>query len=395
MKIIGCVSLKRIPILLTVLVITVVGLSLISVPVAAARVGTCETTKSYSTDIAFQSCVVSGGYVYCVGGYNNFIISGAVYYAKLSSAGVGTWKLSSANPYPINLDGESCVVSGGYVFCVGGYTGVSPYFTNAVYFAKLSSAGVGTWNPTTSYPTIIGFQSCLVSGGYVYCVGGRTDVSPYIINAVYYAKLSSTGVGTWMSTTIYPTTIDSQSCVVSGGYVYCVAGFPGVAADTNAVYFAKLSSSGVGTWMSTTIYPTGINAQSCVVSGGYVYCVAGFPGGAADASAVYFAKLSSSGVGTWREATNSYPTTIEALSCVVSGGNIYCVGGSLNGGPGTSAVHFAKLSSSGVGTWRSTTAYPIATDDQSCVVSGKHAYCVGGETSVSPYVTSAVYFASV
>jgi len=347
MKIIGCVSLKRIPILLTVLVITVVGLSLISVPVAATGVGTWKlSTNPYPTSIENQSCVVSAGYIYCVAGDTivSPYLTDAVYYAKLSSAGVGTWKLSSANPYPINLDGESCVVSGGYVFCVGGYTGVSPYFTNAVYFAKLSSAGVGTWNPTTSYPTIIGFQSCLVSGGYVYCVGGRTDVSPYIINAVYYAKLSSTGVGTWMS---------------------------------------------------TTIYPTGINAQSCVVSGGYVYCVAGFPGGAADASAVYFAKLSSSGVGTWREATNSYPTTIEALSCVVSGGNIYCVGGSLNGGPGTSAVHFAKLSSSGVGTWRSTTAYPIATDDQSCVVSGKHAYCVGGETSVSPYVTSAVYFASV
>ena len=351
MKMIGCVSLKRIPILLTVLVITIVGLSLISVPVAAddsaiaSGVGTWKPTTSYPTNIEAQSCVVSGGYIYCVAGDTvvSPYLTSAVYFAKLSSSGVGTWKLSSANPYPTNLYGESCVVSGGYVFCVGGYTGVSPDFTNAVYFAKLSSAGVGTWNPTTSYPTIIGYQSCVVSAGYVYCVGGQTDVSPYILNAVYYAKLSSTGVGTWKVTTSYPVGIVDESCVVSGGYVYCVTGYPGGATDTSAVYFAKLSSSGVGIWKSTTPDSIATENQSCVVSGGYVYCV----------------------------------------------------GGSLNGGPGTSSVYFAKLSSSGVGVWKSTTSYPINTYWLSCVVSGKHTYCVGGEIDVSPYETSAVYYASV
>jgi N-acetylneuraminic acid mutarotase len=326
---------KSMSILLSVLVIAIVGLLLISVPVAASGVGVWTGTTSYPTTILSQSCVVSGAYVYCVGGFN-------------------------------------------------------PSITSVVYFGKLSSSGVGTWKSTTSYPTTIGEQSCVVSGGYVYCVGGNPGVSPYITSAVYFAKLSSSGVGTWKVTTSYPTIIEDQSCVVSGGYVYCVGGYNG--AYTNSVYFASLSSSGVGTWKSTTSYPTIIGYQSCVVSGGYVYCVGGFTG-SVYLGAVYSASLSTSGVGTWK-STTSYPTTIGQQSCVVSGGYVYCVGGYSTGSATTSAVYFGKLSSSGVGTWKSTTGYPTTIVDQSCVASASHVYCVAGGTTAVTY-TSAVYFASV
>jgi len=338
MKMIGCVSLKPIPILLTVLVITVVGLSLISVPVAAddsaiaSGVGTWKSTTSYPTGIGGQSCVVSGGYIYCVGGDTGVspYETSAVYFAKLSSSGVGVW--TETTSYPIALGYGSCVVSGGYIYCVGGYSEVSPYYYSAVYFAKLSKKGVGTWKSTTSYPTIIYVQSCDVSGGYVYCVGGESGSGP--TSAVYFASLSSSGIGTWKVTTSYPISISYESCVVSGGYVYCVGGY---SPYTSAVYYAKLSSGGVGTWKVTTSYPTTINDQSCVVSGGYVYCVGG-DNGPTTFSAVYFAKLSSKEVGVWTETT-SYPTTINYESCVANGGYIYCIGGF---GPG-SAVYYAKL----------------------------------------------------
>ena len=330
------------PILLSVLVITVVGLSLISVPVAAD-----------------DSAIASG---------------------------VGTWKSTTSYPTPISV--QSCVVSGGYVYCVGDYINGSPYITNAVYFAKLSSSGVGTWKSTTSYPLALGYWSCVVSGGYVYCIGGYSEVSPYYYSAVYYAPLSSSGVGTWKSTTSYPTTISDQSCVVSGGYIYCVGGSNG--AYTNAVYFAKLSSGGVGTWTVTTSYPISISYESCVVSGSYVYCVAGYNYVSPYyQSAVYFAKLSSGGVGTWT-VTTSYPTPIYGESCVASKSYVYCVVG--YNGAYTNAVYYAKLSSSGVGVWKVTTSYPINIYWPSCVVSKSYVYCVGGWNGAS---TSAVYFAKL
>ena len=334
---------QSIPPLLSVLVIAIVGLSLISVPVAASGVGTWKSSTSYPTNIENQSCSVSAGYIFCVGGTGNGIPSGA---------------------------------------------------TNAVYFASLSSSGVGAWKATKSYPEPIYFQSCKVFGTYIYCVGGVTTSGP--INAVYFAKLSSSGVGTWTATTPYPATIYLQSCVSGENYIYCVGGFL-AGNNSNAVYFASLSSSGVGAWKATSSYPTTIDGQSCRASGGYIYCVGGSTLSGPIGNAVYFAKQTSSGVGTWK-STTSYPTNIEGQSCSVSGPTlpsyIYCVGGST---PSiTNAVYLATLTSSGVGTWKSSTSYPTNIEGQSCGVSGGYIYCVGGSTTSSPItLTNAVYFASV
>jgi len=166
--------------------------------------------------------------------------------------------LNAAN-YPTIIGGQSCVVSSGYIYCVGGVSpsGTSTGYTNSVYFAKLSPSGVGSWTATTPYPTIIGQESCVASGGYIYCVGGisPSGTSSGYVNAVYFAKLSSSGVGGWTSTTPYPTIIAQQSCAVSViagvSYIYCVGGvspFGTSSGYVNAVYFATLSPSGVGAW---------------------------------------------------------------------------------------------------------------------------------------------------
>ena len=45
---------------------------------------------------------------------------------------------------------------------------------------------LGTWNSTTAYPRNIANQSCAISAGYIYCVGGNTGTGG--TNAVYYAR---------------------------------------------------------------------------------------------------------------------------------------------------------------------------------------------------------------
>src|SRR2546429_6393837 len=99
------------------------------------------------------------------------------YFAPLSSSGVGSW--SSATSYPLNVISPSCVVGSGFAYCIGGDTAThSPFggtftgFTSAVYFASLSSSGLGSWASTTSYPTVIYTQSCALDSGFVYCIGG-------------------------------------------------------------------------------------------------------------------------------------------------------------------------------------------------------------------------------
>ncbi len=315
------------------------------------------------------------------------VVSLVLFSSSIGSANtesLGLW--GPTTNYPAGTYGQSCAIYSGYMYCVGGSTGGG--IADAVYYAQVSSSGVGTWAlAVNSYPTAIEYQSCAISSGYIYCVGGWTGSAA--TDAVYYAAVSSTGVGKWTSTpNNYPANIEYQSCAISSGYIYCVGGWTGSTA-TNAVYYAQVSSSGVGPWaLATHSYPSGIYGQSCATYSDYMYCVGGFNGSIVT-DAVYFALVSSSGVGPWTLATNNYPTNVEDQSCAISSGYIYCVAG-FNGDIIADAVYYATVSPSGVGPWSSTTVYPVDTYYLSCAISSSYVYCVGGSTG-SAYA-NAVYY---
>src|SRR5256712_6475037 len=270
-------ALKAIEHVKSFLVLAIIALALtvipLSPPVSAQPLNSWSSTTSYPTGIASQSCATNSGFIYCVGGTTFPTgITDAVYFAPITSSGVGPW--ASTTSYPVLVAEQSCVTDSGFIYCVGGGT-------NAVFFATISSSGVGTWNPTTSYPISIFEQSCVTNSGSIYCVGGLTTSSPFITNAVFFAPISSSGVGTWNPTTSYPLPIFEQSCVARASFVYCVGGqanpsvfSPGPTID---VFFAPISSSGVGTWTTTTNYPLPISQQSCVTRAALTYCVGGKP----------------------------------------------------------------------------------------------------------------------
>ncbi len=121
----------------------------------------------------------------------------------------------------------------------------------------------------TVYPTQVADESCVISGGYIYCVGGLSS-------HVYYAPiLPDGGIGTWMNTTSYPTDIQYESCAAFQSGIYCVGGITGEHSDnpisTNATYYAPLSSSGVGIWTATTSLPASTYQAACTMSPGTSY----------------------------------------------------------------------------------------------------------------------------
>ena len=124
-------------------------------------------------------CSINSGYIYCVG--TDQPNQNYVYYAQISSTGIGSW--TSSTTYPVGMNGGSCSITSGYIYCVG--SGPSPY--NYVYYAPISSTGVGSWTSSTSYPVQMYEAGCSINSGYIYCVG--TGQSPY--NYVYYAPISS------------------------------------------------------------------------------------------------------------------------------------------------------------------------------------------------------------
>ena len=153
----------------------------------------------------------------------------------VSAQPLNSW--TSTTSYPTGIASQSCVTNSGFIYCVGGTTTSSPFITSAVFFATISSSGVGTWNPTTSYPFPIAEQSCIARASFVYCVGGQANpsgFSPGPTIDVFFAPISSSGVGTWTTTTSYPFPIAEQSCVTRAALTYCVGGNPPF--STSAVF---------------------------------------------------------------------------------------------------------------------------------------------------------------
>jgi hypothetical protein len=308
-----------------------------------------------SYGVGGQQCFNNTTYITCVGGQDvdggptNTVYSSSP--LSSSSGNITGW--TSESPYPQNIDGQACAVSSGYVYCVGGTYDDSGDDVATSYFAPLASSGtVGNWGSTTAYPIPIDTESCVASTAYIYCIGGAnetdaTEADATSTSSVWYAPISSSGIGTWVHTTSYPENVYYPTCFVANGYVYCLGGADSNDNSLSTDYYAPLSSSGVGTWTQTTAYPVQETGQACVISSGYIYCVGGETNGGSSNSnpsytnAVYYAPVSVSGIGTWKQA-GVYPNSV-GTNCALYSGAIYCVGGFENNAGETNAVYYSSL----------------------------------------------------
>ena len=287
-------KISRIIIILVVIVVVII----IALFAYEALTVSTSTTTSSSTwfsaanypvqvdgvfGVAGQQCVNSTRYIYCIGGQDtNGGPQSEIYSSSVlssSSSNISSWTADS-NVYPQNINGQSCVVYSNYVYCVGGTYNDGGDDVASSYYAPLSGNGtIGSWNSTTPYPIAIDTQYCVASSGYIYCVGGNnetdgTNADATPSDSVWYATLSSSGIGTWSHSSAYPN-LFFPSCFASSGYIYCLGGTDVNNNVVNTVYYAALSSTGVGAWTGTTAYPNKLDGQSCVISSGYIYCVGG------------------------------------------------------------------------------------------------------------------------
>ena len=347
-------------------------------------------------------------------------------HATTNVTGIGSWTEQtdygasggSSGTGGTSILGNSCVTSAQTVYCVGGQNPQGKDLSNVYYASMTSSGTLGGWTETTDYGTASGdsgagglgieFTSCVAYNGYIYCVGGATNSA--VVSDSFYAQLSSSGVGPWTETTDYGAASGSSgssglklfelSCIADSGYIYCLGG------GTSKVFFAQLSSSGVGTWTETTDYGAasgnsgtgGVsisdNPNSCVDNNGSMYCVGGniaFK----PTSKVFYAQVSSTGVGGWAEAVDYGASSgnsgaggvpIFATSCTDYSSAILCVGGDTTGPSATSSVFYGPVDQ--LSDWYSTISYVVATYHLSCAVLAllglAWLFCTGG-SSASTY----------
>jgi hypothetical protein len=345
-----------------------------------------SSTASYpGGNFAAGSCVTSGGYIYCVGG-DNVGGSDQAWFAPLTSAGIGTWQRTTSYGEGGTTIFLSCATDDINIYCVGGANlgGYSGDVNPDVWYAPISSAGIGSWTRAThayGYPAIailpgasfggvpIWSQSCVTADGYLYCIGGLIRTYSFVTEGfggasvprtpsdgpttdVFYTSLASLASGgAWQQTSGYGETIAGQSCVAYSGYIYCVAGTTGSAlsdGDTADVWYAQIlpNGGGLGPWTQTTTYGFGaaggdaVDGLSCTAQLGYIVCVGG------NNNHVWSAPLSSSGVGAWTPQ-QGYPTSIWELSCVPGPGNVSCVGGNPPASASSYAASWTTANSAG------------------------------------------------
>jgi hypothetical protein len=307
--------------------------------------------------VSGQQCLNSTEYVYCIGGQDVDTAPRSEVYSSSnlspSSSNLTSWT-SDSNAYPKIINGQACAAYSGYVYCVGGSDDGSGDDVASSYFAPLSGNGVvGNWAATTAYPIPIDSQYCAAYADHIFCVGGNnetdgTNLDSTASNSVWYAPISSSGIGNWSLSTSYPANLYFPSCFAASGYIYCLGGVDSNSNAQSTDYYASLSAEGVGTWTKTTSYPLQETGQACVFSSGYIYCVGG-QGSSSYTNAVYYATASSAGIGSWKQAGN-YPASV-GTTCVAVSGYIYCVGGFDGSAAGENpATYYALLTSLSDGT---------------------------------------------
>ncbi len=316
------------------------------------------TTKSGSTNSSggnlTNESLQKFNYTYCVG--NGGSRPNATYYSTLSAAGIGSW--NATTDYPVPILGAGCSISGNYIYCVGSAE-VLNGSAGPTYYAPISNEGIGSWRPTTNYPIPFSFGGCSISNNYIYCVGGGNYNSSY---AAYYAPVSNSGIGTWKSTTRYPTGLYDAGCTISNNYIYCVgSGYLANISSANItslqdVYYAPVSSSGIGNWIPATMYPVPFYGAGCSIYKSRIYCVGNGYSYLGSSSSAYYTNITGSGaLGQWKQTTG-YPVRLSNAGCTMYNGYIYCVGSS--SGNDTELTYYAPLAQNGVGTWTGTTSYP-------------------------------------
>jgi len=304
--------------------------------------------------VAAEQCTANSTYFSCVGGLDaNGGPHSEVYVGTLATSGNITGWAQNPTPYPTTVSGESCVTSSGYMYCVGGSYDSAGDDVAASYYSQIGNGGgLGTWFYTTPYPIAVDSQSCVASSSYIYCVGGNnetdgTDGTVAPSNSVWYAQLTPTGIGHWSRTAPYPSNSYLPTCFTAGHYIYCLGGVDSSDNPLGNAYYATISANGLGEWVPTTSYPLPATGQACAVSGNYVYCVGGATTGGQDASytnAVYYAAVSSSGIGAWTEGPD-YPASV-GTACAIASARLYCIGGYDGSTQGeNSNVYYATLSS--------------------------------------------------
>jgi hypothetical protein len=395
---------------------------------ANGTTGAFTGTSGFTSARAGHSSLVYNGYIYVIGGCTAgtsgcTTVTTNVRYALIctvanggqggcagtpgtGTAGkVGTWNDTAALPTTNVGYSHGSVVASGYIYVIGGTA-----IDGAVYYALIctgtnngvggcgATAGtVGTWNSATTMSTPSHAHKAFFYNGYIYVVGG-VNPSNTKLSRTIYAKVNADGtLGSWSNTNSLTTARQIHGGTVYNGYIYIVGGFNSSSNPINSVEYAPINNGGngaLGSVIQTTNYGNGARSRTATAAyNGFLYTIGGFDDAPVTYNHVLYAEIKSDGLlGTWTSTTN-FPVTIQETVAMVRDGYLYTAGG--NGGTesvryalictGTNTTDGCTTSSApgSIGTWgnpQTGGTLPQLPTNHEATVIGNYMYVMGGCT---------------
>jgi hypothetical protein len=238
--------------------------------------------------------VVTGGYIYAIGGYGGVYSStNEVYWAKINDTtgaieapnpGAGAcanWCNNTAYNLPAIRNRHSVVAYNGYLYVIGGCETVFNSCTKAstVYYAKIGANGEPiSWSTTTAFSTAASDLTAVAYNNRMYKMGGQTAAASAGVNTVEYANINPNGtLSSWSTTgmTALPSVRWGHTSLQYNGYLYLVGG-ASTTTTQSSVHYIKINSDGslASSWNATTSFSTarmGNGGNFATIYGGYMY----------------------------------------------------------------------------------------------------------------------------
>ena len=318
---------------------------------------------------------IVGDVLYVISGSSN--ASNSIIQSTITNDTIGPWSVASIS-LPVVLQGMSVINTGTNLYVIGGDSIVNS--PSPIYQASVTNGVIGPWLSTSTIPTLptkAEYAAYLENNNILYMFGGNTGGGN--TTNIYSASINSTsGIGTWiLSTTTLPFAGSNLPMAVIGNFVYLFGGWNGTAAS-DVVYSSTINTDGtlsafVNTNQNLPIATCSTQAYS---NGSYVYLFGNYNSGSGS-NAIYYAPITNSTIGTWVKSTIVLPASIYNVSWTQVGTSVFIVGNN------TTTVYIASFDNTGMltGIVDTTLAIPSVNNAPQIVASGDYLYYIGGNNS--------------
>jgi N-acetylneuraminic acid mutarotase len=295
-----------------------------------------------------------------------------------------TAEWTSIGDLPEQLGMFSSVVVNDSVYIIGGEKVVNGtvYRRNTVCFAHIQSDGsLSSWVSTTPLPEERSNSATVEYADKIYVIGGGKTSWWMEQDQVWYASVKADGtIDQWLSTTSLPYHATGHFAFVCNGRMYVMGGWTGYEWVSGG-YYSQINPDGsLGSWTAIPPLPEYRREAQAIVHGNRVYVVGGYYITTAK-DTVFYADINSDGsVGTWK-ATTVLPKTLASHSLLLSGDDVYVIGGWTDDGVPSNSVFKGRINDAGtIDYWSKTSSLPVPLEEHCSIICNDRIYVMGGES---------------